>query len=303
MNIAVSGSTGLIGTALRPALRQRGDDIVPLVRRGVRPGERAIAWNPDRGTIDRAGLEGMDAVIHLAGENVFGRWSPEKMRRIRDSRVQGTRLLCEALAGLQRRPATLLAGSAIGYYGDRGGEAVTEASAPGDDFLAQVGREWEAATAAAARAGIRVVNMRTGVVLTPSGGALAKMLPPFRLGLGGHVGSGDQYVSWIGLDDIIRAILYVLDHREMVGPVNLTAPTPVTNRELAKTLGTVLGRPAVLTVPSFALRLAFGTDGAEMLQSGQRVLPERLTASGFRFSFAELEPALRHLLAPSERVR
>src|SRR6266576_305569 len=303
MNIAVSGSTGLIGTALRPALEQRGDEIVPLVRRAVRTGERAIAWNPDRGTIDRAGLEGMDAVIHLAGENVFGRWSPEKKRRIRDSRVQGTRLLCEALAGLQRRPATLLAGSAIGYYGDRGDAAVTEASAPGDDFLAQVGREWEAATAAAARAGIRVVNLRTGVVLTPSGGALAKMLPPFRLGLGGQVGSGDQYVSWIELDDIIRAILYVLDHREIVGPVNLTAPTPVTNRELAKTLGKVLGRPTVLTVPGFALRLAFGTDGAEMLQSGQRVLPERLTASGFRFSFAELEPALRHLLAPSERVR
>ena len=303
MNIAVSGSTGLIGTALRPALQQRGDDIVPLVRRGVRPGERAIAWNPDRGTIDRAGLEGMDAVIHLAGENVFGRWSPEKKRRIRDSRVQGTRLLCEALAGLQRRPATLLAGSAIGYYGDRGDEAVTEASAPGDDFLAQVGREWEAATAAAARAGIRVVNLRTGVVLTPSGGALAKMLPPFRLGLGGHVGSGDQYVSWIELDDIIRAILYMLDHRELVGPVNLTAPTPVTNRELAKTLGTVLGRPAVLTVPGFALRLAFGTDGAEMLQSGQRVLPARLVAAGFRYSFKELEPALRHLLASPERGR
>ncbi|HUC41024.1 MAG TPA: TIGR01777 family oxidoreductase [Gemmatimonadales bacterium] len=303
MNIAVSGSTGLIGTALRPALQQRGDDIVPLVRRGVRPGERAIAWNPDRGTIDRAGLEGMDAVIHLAGENILGRWSPEKKRRIRDSRVQGTRLLCEALAGLQRRPATLLAGSAIGYYGDRGDEAVTEASAPGDDFLAQVGREWEAATAAAARAGIRVVNLRTGVVLTQAGGALASMLPPFRLGLGGWVGSGNQYVSWIAVDDIIKAVLHVLDRRDLTGPVNLTAPAPVTNRELAKTLGKVLRRPVLVGVPGFALSLALGSEGADMLQSGQRVLPERLTASGFRFSFAELEPALRHLLAPSERVR
>lgn len=303
MKIAVSGSTGLIGTALRPALEQRGDDIVPLVRRAVRPGERAIAWDPERGTIDRAGLEGMDAVVHLAGENVFGRWSAEKKRRIRDSRVAGTRLLCEALAELERRPATLLAGSAIGYYGDRRDAAVTEESAPGNDFLAQVGRDWEAATAAASRAGIRVVNLRTGVVLTPAGGALATMLPPFRLGLGGQVGSGDQYVSWIAVDDIVRAILYLLDHQELVGPVNLTAPTPVTNRELAKTLGKVLGRPAVVTVPGFVLRLAFGTDGAEMLQSGQRVLPARLLAAGFRYSFKDLEPALRHLLASPERGR
>jgi uncharacterized protein (TIGR01777 family) len=303
MKIVVSGSTGLIGSALTKALTRRRDEVVPLVRRRVSPGEHVLAWDPERGTIDRAGLEGADAVVHLAGENVFGRWSPAKKQRIHDSRVKGTRLVSDALAGLQRRPATLLAASAIGYYGDRGDEAVTEASAPGEDFLAQVSRDWEAATAPATRAGIRVVNMRIGVVLTTSGGALAKMLPAFRLGLGGPVGSGNQYLSWIVLDDIINAMLHLLNTQNLVGPVNMTAPTPLTNRDFAKTLGKVLGRPAVVTVPAFALRMAFGTAGAAMLQSGQRVLPARLLASGFDFSFKEVEPALRHLLAPPERAR
>ena len=305
MKTVVSGSTGLIGSALRKALTQRGDEVVPLVRRQPGPGESAVAWDPERGTIDRAGLggAGADAVIHLAGENVFGRWSPAKKQRIHDSRVNGTRLLSDALAGLRRRPATLLAASAIGYYGDRGDEAVTEESTAGEDFLAHVSRDWEAATAPATRAGIRVVNMRIGVVLTTTGGALAKMLPVFRLGLGGPVGSGNQYLSWIDLDDIINAMLHLLDNQTLVGPVNLTAPTPLTNREFARTLGKVLGRPAVVTVPVFALRMAFGTEGAAMLQSGQRVLPARLVAAGFDFAFREVEPALRHLLAPSERVR
>jgi len=303
MKIVVSGSTGLIGSALTSALTRRGDKVVPLVRRRVTPGEQALTWDPERGTIDRTGLEGTDAVIHLAGENVFGRWSPAKKQRIYDSRVNGTRLVSDALAGLHRPPATLLAASAIGYYGDRGEETVTEDSAPGEDFLAHVARDWEAATAAATRAGIRVVNMRTGVVLTTAGGALPKMLPAFRLGLGGPVGSGNQYLSWIVLDDIINAILHLLGNPNLVGPVNMTAPTPLTNRDFAKTLGKVLGRPAVVTVPAFALRIAFGADGAAMVQSGQRVLPARLVASGFRFSFREVEPALRHLLAPSERPR
>jgi len=303
MKIGVSGSTGLIGSALTRALNRRDDEVLPLVRRRVSPGERAVSWDPERGTIDRAGLEGADAVIHLAGENVVGRWSPAKKQRIYDSRVKGTRLLCDALAGLQRPPATLLAASAIGYYGDRGDEAVTEESAPGEDFLAHVSRDWEAATAPATRAGIRVVNMRIGVVLTTTGGALAKMLPAFRLGLGGPVGSGNQYLSWIVLDDIINAILHLLNHQNLVGPVNMTAPTPLTNRDFARTLGKVLGRPAVVTVPAFALRMAFGTEGAAMLQSGQRVLPARLVASGFDFSFQDVEPALRYLLAPSERAR
>src|SRR5262245_44337337 len=303
MRIAVSGSTGLIGTALTKALMKRGDEVVALVRRAVRPGERAVAWDPDAGTIDRAGLEGMDAVVHLAGENVFGRWSAAKKQRIRDSRVKGTRLISETLATLQQRPATLLASSAIGYYGDRGDESLTEESGPGDDFLAEVSRDWEGATQVAVRAGIRVVNMRTGVVLTTTGGALGMMLPTFRIGLGGWVGSGNQYVSWIALGDIINAMLHLFDRRDISGPVNLTAPTPITNRELARTIGSVLGRPVFVAVPGFALGLAFGSEGAEMLQSGQRVLPVRLISSGFHFGFTEVEPALRHLLASPEQRR
>ncbi|HEY6092347.1 MAG TPA: TIGR01777 family oxidoreductase [Gemmatimonadales bacterium] len=293
MKIVVSGSTGLVGSALQPVLVRAGHDVVPLVRRPPAPGERAIQWNPARGTIDRAGLEGADAVIHLAGENVFGRWTPAKKNRIRDSRVLGTQLVSDALAGLNRRPRTLLAASAVGYYGDRGDEMLTEQSAPGEDFLAHVSREWEAATGAATRAGIRVVNLRFGIVLTATGGALAKMLPPFRLGLGGHIGSGNQYVSWIAMDDVLAAMVFALSTETLVGPVNMTSPNPVTNRELAKALGTVLGRPAIVAVPSFALRMAFGPEGAGMLQSGQRVLPERLRAAGFRYRHETIEATLR----------
>jgi len=298
MKIVMSGASGLIGSALGPALASQGHEVVPLVRRRPRPGERAIGWDPAAGTIDRTGggLEGSDVVINLAGENVFGRWTAEKKRRIRESRVNGTRLVSETIAGLARRPSVLLAASAIGYYGDRGDEELTEQSAPGDDFLAQVTRDWEAATAPAARAGIRVVNLRFGVVLSPAGGALAKMLPPFRLGLGGRVGSGQQFLSWIALDDAVAAILHALTTASLAGPLNVTAPHPVTNRDFAKTLGRVLGRPAVLPVPAFALRMAFGTEGADMLQSGQRVLPARLLASGFRFQYGEVEAALRDLL-------
>jgi|SRR5688572_11637970 len=303
MKIVVAGSTGLIGSPLVDALTRQGDDVVRLVRRPMGTAEREALWDPERGTIDRAALEGADAVINLAGENVFGRWSGAKKRRIRDSRVGGTRLISETLAGLRQRPATLLAASAIGYYGDRGDETLTERSGSGDDFLAEVARDWEAATEPATRAGIRVVNMRFGIVLTPAGGALGKMLPPFRVGLGGPIGSGTQYVSWIERGDLVRAILHVLHKAELRGALNLTAPTPVTNREFAVTLGKVLGRPAVVTVPAFALRMAFGAEGAAMLQSGQRVLPERLVASGFTFAFQTIAPALRHLLAPSERPR
>lgn len=302
MKIFVSGASGLIGSALTPLLQSRGHDVVPLVRRRPAPGEAALAWDPERGTIDRAGLEGADVVIHLAGENVFGRWSPAKKQRIRDSRVHGTKLVSEALAGLNR-PPTLLAASAIGYYGDRGSEEVTEQSSPGEDFLANVARDWEAATAPATRAGIRVANLRFGVVLTPAGGALAKMLPVFRMGLGGPVGSGNQYLSWITRDDAIHAVVHVLMTGTLAGPVNITAPRPITNREFAKALGKTLGRPAVVTVPAFALRMAFGTEGAAMLQSGQRVLPARLLTSGFHFAFDAVEPALRHLLAAPESGR
>jgi uncharacterized protein (TIGR01777 family) len=303
MRIVVSGATGLIGSPLVAALQQRGTEVVRLMRAPQAASPGALRWDPDRGTIDRAGLEGAEAVIHLAGENVFGRWSRAKKQRIRDSRVQGTRIVSDALSALAKRPAVLLAASAIGYYGDQGDTKLTEQNQVGGDFLAEVARDWEAATASAARAGVRVVNMRFGVVLTPSGGALGMMLPPFRLGLGGSVGSGNQYVSWIELSDVIRAILHLLDRNDLAGPVNLTAPTPVTNRELAASLGRVLHRPSVMSVPAFALRMAFGAEGAELLQSGQRVLPARLIASGFHFRFETIEPALRHLLAPAESAR
>lgn len=303
MNVVVSGATGLIGSALAARLAREGHNVVRFVRRAAHPGEAALAWDPAAGSLDRAGLERVrcDVVVHLAGENVFGRWSEAKKRRIRESRVTGTRLLSEAIAGLERRPHALLAASAVGYYGDRGAAELTERSSAGDDYLAQVAREWEAATAPAARAGVRVVNLRFGVVLTPAGGALAKMLPAFRLGLGGPIASGTQYVSWIALDDVLGAIGHALATESLAGPVNVTAPHPVTSLELARTLGRVLQRPAVLPVPALALRLVFGAESAALLESGQRVFPERLLASGFQFRFPELEPALRHVLDLARR--
>jgi len=295
----VSGATGLIGGALARRLTRDGHDVITLVRRSPRPSERAIAWDPVRATIDRAALEGwqLDALVHLAGENVFGRWTVAKKRRIRESRVAGTRLVSEAIAGLDRRPPVLLAASAVGYYGDQGAVELTEQSPAGDDFLAEVARDWEGATRPAARAGVRVANLRFGVVLSKTGGALAKMLPAFRLGLGGAIGNGAQYFPWIALEDALGAILHVLASPSLSGPVNVTAPRPVTQLEFVRTLGRVLRRPAVLPVPRFALGLVFGNEAAAMMASGQRVLPARLVAAGYRFRFGEVEPALRELLA------
>jgi uncharacterized protein (TIGR01777 family) len=299
LRIAVSGATGLIGGALARRLTQGGHEVVPLVRRAPPPGasERTIAWDPARGTIDRKALEGYDAVVNLAGESVLGRWTAAKKQRIRESRVAGTRLVSEAIAGLAQPPRVLLAASAVGYYGDQGSAEVTEQAAAGDDFLAQVARDWEAATGPAARAGVRVANLRFGVVLTRAGGALSKMLPVFRLGLGGPIGSGTQYFSWIAIEDALGAILHVLGAESLSGPVNVTGPHPVTQLEFVRTLGRVLRRPAVLAVPTIALRLVFGREAATMMESGQRVLPARLLAAGFRFRFGDLEPALRELLA------
>ena len=303
MIVALSGATGLIGGALAQRLTRDGHEIVPMVRRPLPPrsSQRTIAWDPVRGTIDRTALEGCDAVVHLAGENVFGRWTAAKKQRIRDSRVAGTRIVSEALARLAQPPPSpprvLLAASAIGFYGDRGAEQLTERSTPGDDFLARVARDWEAATAPATAAGVRVVNLRFGVVLTPTGGALAKMLPAFRLGLGGPVGSGAQYLSWIALDDAVAAIAHALTTESLTGPVNITAPEPVTALDFARTLGRVLRRPARFRVPPFVLRILFGAESAWLLQSGQRVLPAGLVASRFQFRFSAVEPALRQLLA------
>jgi uncharacterized protein len=298
MIIAITGSTGLVGTALVETLEAEGNLVRRLVRRPVRDEEHEIRWDPAAAQIDAAALEGVDAVVHLAGESLAAhRWTESFKAEIRNSRVRGTQLLCNALAGLGTRPGVLVSASAVGYYGDRGDELVGESSSPGKGFLADVCREWEAATQAARDAGIRVVNLRLGVVLSPKGGALAQMLTPFKLGVGGAIGSGRQYFSWIALDDLVSAIGFVLRTAAMSGPVNAVAPQPVTNREFTKTLGRVLGRPTVLPMPAFAARLAFGEMADEMLLSGARVEPRALLASGFKFQYPELESALRYVLA------
>lgn len=297
MRIAVSGSSGLVGTAVKPALLEAGHEVVPLVRRPPEAGERAIRWDPSAGSIDAGGLEGFDAVIHLAGENIgSGRWTDARKAAIRTSRVKGTNLLCRAIAGLSNPPRTLVCASAIGYYGDRGETALTEDSPAGTGFLPEVCREWEAASERAVRKGVRVVTLRIGVVLTPKGGALQRMLPLFRAGLGGVLGSGRQYVSWIALDDLPGIVLHALTREELRGPVNAVAPRPVTNRELTEALGKLLSRPTLLPVPAFALRLALGEMADALLLSGCRVVCRRLDETGYRFRYPEIWGALRHLL-------
>ncbi|MBP2675859.1 MAG: uncharacterized protein H6Q84_2699 [Deltaproteobacteria bacterium] len=299
MRVAVSGSTGLVGSALVAVLSAAGHEVVPLVRTAPSPGEKAVRWDPGKREIDAAGLEGLDAVVHVAGENIAsGRWNAARKAAIRDSRVNGTRLLCDALAGLARPPKTLVCASAVGYYGDRGEETLTEESPPGTGYLAEVCREWEAASGPAARKGIRVVALRIGMVLSPKGGALPRMLPLFRAGLGGVIGSGSQYVSWVALDDLPCIILHALQRGDLSGPVNAVAPRPVTNREFTEELGKVLSRPTPLPVPAFALRLGVGREMADaLLLSSARAVPRRLEETGYRFRFPDLPAALRHLLA------
>lgn len=295
MKILISGASGLIGGALQPMLTTGGHTVMRLEReRSGRPG--AVHWNPAAGTIDTAALEGIDAVVHLAGENVAGRWTADKKARIYSSRVDGTKLLVDALTGLARPPKHLICASAIGYYGDRDADVVDEDSAPGAGFLADVVREWEAATAPATERGMRVANLRFGVVLSSAGGVLATMLPPFKLGLGGVVGPGTQYMSWVAIDDAIGAILHALTTPSLQGPVNVVAPNPATNQEFTKTLGRVLSRPTVLPMPAFAVRLAFGEMGESLLLGSTRVDPHRLRESNYSFRFPELEGALRHVL-------
>jgi hypothetical protein len=294
LTVAISGATGLVGSALRAFLSTGGHRVLRLVR-----GERSraadeIAWDPARGRIDRARLEGLDAVVHLAGASLSaGRLGPAHRARVRDSRIRGTRLLAQALAGLSRRPAVLVSASAIGYYGDRGEEALDETSRPGSGFLAETCREWEAAAEAAARAGIRVVWPRIGVVLAGGGGALARMLPAFRAGLGGPIGGGRQSVSWIALDDLLGALHLALVDPDLEGPLNAVAPAPASQAELARTLGRVLGRPARLPLPAPVVRAALGRMGQELLLSSARVRPARLAAAGFGFRLGQLEAALR----------
>jgi uncharacterized protein (TIGR01777 family) len=293
-SIAVTGASGLVGATLCAFLETGGHRVHRVVRKPPRPGSTDIAWNPDRREIDAARLEGLDAVVHLAGENIAsGRWTAARKAAIRESRVVGTELLASTLARLTRPPRVLVSASAVGYYGDRGDELVNEESPPGRGFLAEVCQAWEAATAPAREAGIRVVNVRIGVVLSAAGGALATLLTPFQLGLGGVVGSGAQYMSWIALDDLVGAIHHLLFADQVAGPVNAVAPNPVTNAEFTRTLGRVLHRPTVLPLPAVAVRLIFGEMGQAVLLEGARVAATRLARSGFRFEFPELEGALR----------
>jgi hypothetical protein len=297
--VAITGSSGLIGTALARALERRGHRVVRVVRRAARS-EGEVAWNPVRGEIDARRLENIDAVVNLAGENLAQRWTDDVKRRIRDSRVQGTTLLARTLAGFapaSTKPRVLLSGSAIGIYGNRGDELLDESSTLGADFLATVCKEWEAATLPASNAGIRVVHLRTGIVLSQHGGALAKMLLPFKLGVGGRLGSGHQWMSWIALHDIVGALTFALEAEALSGPLNLVSPNPVTNAQFTKTLATVMHRPSIFAVPRFALELAFGEMADAAALASQRVKPARLMSAGFTFERGELEPALRAALA------
>jgi uncharacterized protein len=292
-SIAISGATGFIGRALVERLRARGHAVHRLVRAGAVAAPGDIAWDPARGVLDPASLAAVRAVVHLAGAPIAQRWTRARKAAIRDSRVQGTTLLARTIAALDERPAALLSGSAVGYYGDRGDEVLDEASGAGRDFLAEVTQEWERATVPATDAGIRTVLLRTGVVLDAHGGALARLLPPFRLGVGGPIGSGRQWMSWIALEDQLRAIEHALWTASLHGPVNLVAPNPVTNAEFAATLGRVLARPAFLPVPAFALELLYGEMADATILAGQRVMPRMLAASGFEFALPTLEQALR----------
>ena len=296
MRVLVSGSHGMIGSHLVEALAQAGHEVVCLVR-SKRVGPNEVSWDPANGIIDADGLEGIEAVIHLAGSNIAARrWSRAIKREIRDSRVNGTRLLCQALADMKKPPATFISASAIGFYGDRGKKLVDEGSPAGSGFLPSVCKAWEEASAVLQKSGIRVVHMRIGIVLSPEGGALAKMLPSFKLGIAGHIGNGQQFMSWISLDDVVGAILYALETSSLSGPINVVAPDPVTNHNFSKTLGHVLHRPTILPLPAFALRTALGEMADELLLSSTRVKPAKLLAAGYKYRYPELTGALRHLL-------
>ena len=298
MKILVSGSHGLVGKALTHSLTDDGHEVVRLVRREPDVGSAEVEWYPDEGRIDAAYLEGIEAVIHLAGDNIAaGRWTAQKKRTIRESRVQGTSLLSETLASLSYRPSVFISASAIGFYGNRGDELLDEKSPPGKDFLANVCIDWEAATISATEKGIRTTHARFGIILDAHEGALAKMLPPFRAGIGGKIGAGNQWMSWIALDDVIAALKFLLADRTIQGPVNVVAPNPVTNAEFTKTLGRVLSRSTILPMPAFAARLGFGEMADALLLSSQKVDPAVLEDNGFLFSWPTLEPALEHILA------
>jgi len=297
MNIAISGSHGLVGAALLPLLTTKGHSVKRLVRSGGAASNGDISYSPNGSASDFSALNGIDAVVHLAGEGIASsRWTEQKKIQIRDSRVNVTRALSEGLAKLANPPKVLICASAIGFYGDRGAEELDENSSSGEGFLAEVCREWEAATSAAEAAGIRVVHLRTGIIMSPKGGALAQMLTPFQMGAGGPIGNGKQYMSWIAIDDEAGAIHHCLTHDNVKGAVNLVAPQAVTNNEFTKALGKVLHRPTFCPVPDFAARLVFGEMADALLLSSARVKPAKLLSSGYEFLYPEIEGALHHVL-------
>lgn len=302
MRILISGSTGLIGRALTRHLTERGHRVVRLVRQGRLPAPygtplgSAVAWSPSKRQLDAGLVEGFDAVVHLAGHPVACRWSPANRQRILDSRVQSTELLCETLAQCQYPPRVLISASAVGYYGNREDEWLTEDALPGGDFLADVCRQWEAATVACQQRGVRVVHARFGMVLSPHGGALAQMLPVFRMGLGGRLGHGRQFVSWITLPDCVAGLAHLMQTDRTCGPVNVVAPDPVTNAELTATLGAILKRPALLPVPTMMLRMVFGEMADAVLMASQRVMAQKLRQSGYRFMHEDLREGLAAVL-------
>jgi uncharacterized protein (TIGR01777 family) len=296
--ILISGASGLIGSALLPSLKSAGATVAQLARPGAKyrtSDEGQIAWDRTK-VLSAEAVSGFDAVIHLAGESIVGRWTDEKKREISDSRVKGTSNLAQALASAKQKPRIFISASAIGYYGDRGDESLNEQSAAGTGFLSEVCVEWEAATRPATDAGIRTGLLRTGVVLSPRGGALAKMLTPFKLGVGGRIGSGHQWMSWIDIQDMVGAIHFLLQNARVSGPVNMVAPNPVTNTEFTKTLAAVLARPAIFPVPAFAVKLGFGEMGETALLGSQRVEPRALMNGGYSFHFSGLQASLEHLL-------
>lgn len=302
MFILVTGGSGLIGRKLIPYLEMSGHRVIRLVRSRDLVSEKAAFWSTSEGRFYWDGSEKIDAVVHLAGESILGRWTRAKKSRIRDSRVDITSSLCTYLAGMEAPPSTLVAASATGFYGNRGDEMLSEESLSGGGFLPGVCRQWEAATAPAREAGIRVVNLRIGMVLTPEGGALAAMHTPFKLALGGRVGNGLQYMSWISRDDLIAIIRYALETEHLAGPLNGVSPQPVTNAEFTRILGQALNRPTPFAIPAFFLRLVFGEMGNDLLLASTRVIPERLQEAGFPFAHPDLETALGEMLREPRRI-
>lgn len=297
MNILISGSTGLVGTKITDFLLSQGHKVIRLVRKKTSYSEKQIYWNPSNEKIELDINEKIDAVIHLAGESVGeGRWTEKKKKLILDSRVEGTKLICEAISRLKDKPKVIVSASAIGFYGDRGSEQLVEESTEGNDFLAKVCVEWEALTRIASENDIRVVNTRIGIVLSSEGGALKKMLLPFQMGVGGNMGSGKQFMSWIDIDDLVRIFYHCITNEKIYGPINAVAPNPVTNAVFTKTLGKVLNRPTLFPAPKFALTLLLGEMGEALLFGSQNVSANKLLNSGFKFHYSDLEASLNHAI-------